>query len=873
MNDLCISALLLNAMKDGYQSPNAGFAWEYSLLRANTKYLGNFYRGLQYIGRRIPEEGQAERLMLKYYSFMWQIRQSLYENYGITVLQNLEKFQEYTGTDEQDKQYYELVANAFSNPKTEQKHNSNTRFYIQKRTPFYVGKERYFEVTLQQADIYASKYNRITAYTQLDISTGYSVQIDYVPSFINLWGVDTEIKIITAWRVSVDPKCLNKLGKILNMRLQLSSKHGEYDALMRFLTETGMDFLEMIDLREIHFSHLLESVYNKTNTSYFKDVLQQLRDNYSTGSTRFGRYTVRYLLLNLREDLLERVMPSQFNPQWKCRDLYLSKKCFPFERNPLASDLADSKTSQLSQAKYLARVVEKEKTEIAVPYWSIVKSMQDTGEIYCNLGGDLTEQAIQKYNDCLDDWERQKGYEIISDGNVACIAAYEASTLFILNKLLELSQLPNKGQKEVNERYLRDCNIAFSDPKKEETLKYAFVNSRVLLIYGAAGTGKTTLIDMISTMLSGRRKLFLTKTHTALQNLQRRINNPGADASFVSINSFTKRVNLPDYDVIFVDECSTIDNRAMKVFLEKMRPDTFLVLAGDTYQIESIDFGNWFTYANDIIKTKGSNVERVSTWRTKDPGLIELWNETRNKGALITEKLVIDGPFSENIGEGVLNSEIMDEVILCLNYDGKFGLNNINSYFQNANPNGEAIIWQGWRFKKGDKILFNDNSRFTYLYNNLKGIIVDIEKTDDQIAFTIDVETIITEQQCKSDQIEYIDTIGERTRIKLIVYAFDEDEIENEEDAKKTIIPFQLAYAVSIHKAQGLEYDSVKVVIPSVNTEKITKGVFYTAITRTKRKLTIYWSSETMQKIISDFSSEHSGFKSLDIIKNKLAQL
>lgn len=869
LNDLCISALLLNAMKDGYQSPNAGFAWEYSLLRANTKYLGNFYRGLQYIGRRIPEEGQAERLMLKYYSFMWEIRQSLYENYGITVLQNLEKFQEYTGTDELDKQYYELVANAFSNPKTEQKHNSNTRFYIQKRTPFYVGKERYFEVTLQQADIYASKYNRITAYTQLDISTGYSVQIDYVPSFINLWGVDTEIKIITAWRVSVDPKCLNKLGKILNMRLQLSSKYGEYDALMRFLTETCMDFLEMIDLREIHFSHLLESVYNKTNTSYFKDVLQQLWDNYSTGSTRFGRYTVRYLLLNLREDLLERVMPSQFNPQWKCRDLYLSKKCFPFERNPLASDLADSKTSQLSQAKYLARVVEKEKTEIAVPYWSIVKSMQDTGEIYCNLGGDLTEQAIQKYNDCLDDWERQKGYEIISDGNVACIAAYEASTLFILNKLLELSQLPNKGQKEVNERYLRDCNIAFSDPKKEETLKYAFVNSRVLLIYGAAGTGKTTLIDMISTMLSGRRKLFLTKTHTALQNLQRRINNPGADASFVSINSFTKRVNLPDYDIIFVDECSTIDNRAMKVFLEKMRSDTFLVLAGDTYQIESIDFGNWFTYAKDIIKTKGSNVELVSTWRTKDPGLIELWNETRNKGALITEKLVIDGPFSENIGEGVLNSEIMDEVILCLNYDGKFGLNNMNSYFQNANTE-TAVVWRDWKYKVGDHILFNDTDRFSLLYNNLKGQIVQIELFDSRIRFTVDVEIPLTEQDCQNDGIEFIDIIDDVTRIRFDVLDFEEEMAD--EDRKKAIVPFQLAYAVSIHKAQGLEYRSVKVVIPSSNAEKITHGIFYTAITRAKEKLKIYWSSETMQEVVAGFSVDTSRQKSLAIIKEKLKQ-
>ena len=78
---------------------------------------------------------------------------------------------------------------------------------------------------------------------------------------------------------------------------------------------------------------------------------------------------------------------------------------------------------------------------------------------------------------------------------------------------------------------------------------------------------------MLSTMMTGRRKLFLTKTHTALQNLQRRIENPGADAGFVSIDSFTKRVNLPDYDIIFVDECSTIDNRVMRKFLEKMRPD------------------------------------------------------------------------------------------------------------------------------------------------------------------------------------------------------------------------------------------------------------------------------------------------------------
>lgn len=135
---------------------------------------------------------------------------------------------------------------------------------------------------------------------------------------------------------------------------------------------------------------------------------------------------------------------------------------------------------------------------------------------------------------------------------MACIDSYEKSTLFILKKLLELSNIPNKGQREFNEKYLKQSEIKFSDSNKEEALKYAFVKSKVLLIYGAAGTGKTMLINMLSTMMAGRRKLFLTKTHTALQNLKRRIENPGVDAGFISLDSFTRRVNLPDYDIIIL---------------------------------------------------------------------------------------------------------------------------------------------------------------------------------------------------------------------------------------------------------------------------------------------------------------------------------
>lgn len=109
----------------------------------------------------------------------------------------------------------------------------------------------------------------------------------------------------------------------------------------------------------------------------------------------------------------------------------------------------------------------------------------------------------------------------------------------------------------------------------------------------------------------------------------------------------------------------------------------------------------------------------------------------------------MDGPFSDVIGKNIFAEKDDDEVILCLNYDGKFGLNNMNSYFQNANSNGEPIAWQEWTYKIGDQILFNDSKRFSILYNNLKGKIVNIEKTPNDISFTINIATNLTKDLCE----------------------------------------------------------------------------------------------------------------------------
>ena len=868
LNGLCTATLLLNVLASGFEKTNLQLAWERSLLNIETKYLGTFFKGLKYIENKIPSDGQSERLMLKYYNFMWQIRKFLRDNFEIFILHNLEKFP--LKIDELDKEYYQLVADSINSVDLSPRAVCMSRFYVQKKVPFFVGSERYYEIVLQLASVYATKYNRITVYTKENISTNYSIQIAYVDTFINLWGIESKIKVITNWKVSIEPRCLNILAKILKIQTRLNSKYGEYIALMNFLTNTGISFLDLIDLQESAFSNLIDQIYMNTNTSIFKEVLLILRNHFSEKSKECGRNVIRYLLLNLREETLNNVLPNIYNSKFLCDNLYLSRRCLPFDKNPYISNLAGGKTTELSAAK-IASAVGRDKIEVVRPYLLLKNAITRTGEIYFDMNTIASVDEIINYNYYLDDWEVRQGYQINFIDGMVTIDSYEKTTLDVLGKLLELSKRGNQGQRELNQKFLKESRIDFCDKLKEQAIREVFVYSHLLLIYGAAGTGKTTLINYISNLLPNSRKLFLSKTHTAKQNLQRRIDNPGVSADFVSIDSFTKKVTIQDYDIIFIDECSTIDNRTMAAFLNKVTPDTFLVLAGDIHQIEAIEFGNWFYYAKNIINTRGANVELLSTWRTKDSNLISLWNEVRDKEELITEKLVIDGPFSEDIGANIFEKAADDEIILCLNYDGKFGLNNINNYFQNANPSGEVIYWQEWGYKEGDPILFNDTKRFSLLYNNLKGRIVTIDKEADKISFTVDIDAVLTERDCKREEIELIVNTENSTRIRFTVYAYDDEKHDEDDEMRmKSIIPFQLAYAVSIHKAQGLEYDSVKVIIPSSNSERITHGIFYTAITRAKKKLKIYWSSETMTEIVKSFSANESECRSLEIVKNRL---
>ena len=884
LNDLCVAALLLNSQKLGGERPSLDLAWEQALLNIKTKYLSSFYRMLRYPGSRTPAAGQAERLMLKYYDFMWQIRRDLKEDYGIIILKNLEKFP-LKEIDEVDAEYYRSVAHSIDGMSLSPNPLKNTRYYIQKKTPFYIEGERYYEITLQLAGVYASKFNRLTAYTKENISTNYSIQIGYDEALINLWGNDAHIKVVTNWKVSIDPTCLNKLAKILKKTANINSTYKEYLALMEFFTRTGISLVDLIDLNDIKFSEIIDKIYEGCKKETYKDILLTLKAKYSRSSTTFGRNVIRYLLVRMREETLDSVIPTKFDKKLLCDDLFVTSRCVPFEKSPYLSNLAGSKTSGVTFTRDVAAAVGYDRIDEMRPYLRIKGLVNETREIYFEqdrLGTECGEAAIKKFNDSLDKWECQQGFQIRKEDDFFYIESFARETIEILQNLLNRSKSGNEGQKALNKAFLQNFETGkglqegFDDSLKSKALQNVFVKSKLLLIYGAAGTGKTTLINAISNLMGNRKKLFLTKTHAAKNNLERRIDKRGTNSEFVSMDSFTKKVNPSDFDVVFVDECSTIDNRTMKTFLRKLDPNTLLVLAGDIYQIESIEFGNWFYYAKDVITTEGANVELLSTWRTKDRNLIGLWDEVRNRGEMITEKLSYDGPYSEDIGPNILKNLDNNEVVLCLNYDGKFGLNNINTYFQNNNHAGEAVVWQEWTYKVGDKILFDDTKRFSVLYNNLKGKIIGLKKEQGKIHFTIDVETILTESDCRREELTFIEIVGENTtRIMFTVYEDDGGTTEKEREflRKRSIVPFHLAYAVSIHKAQGLEYDSVKVIIPSSNSEKITHGIFYTAITRARLKLKIYWSPEAMRDVIQKFEAKEKKTQSLEMVKKQLKQI
>lgn len=112
------------------------------------------------------------------------------------------------------------------------------------------------------------------------------------------------------------------------MHTQISSKHGEYIELMKFLTSTQMNLLEIINLSNERFQYVYNYIYASTNTHNFGEVILKIRNYYAKSSNKIGRYTIRYALLNLREEVLEALLTNKYNSR-SLDGLNITTKCYP----------------------------------------------------------------------------------------------------------------------------------------------------------------------------------------------------------------------------------------------------------------------------------------------------------------------------------------------------------------------------------------------------------------------------------------------------------------------------------------------------------------------------------------------------------------
>lgn len=828
--------------------------------RADLKFLNKFHKFLQPVASHYTlDEENSERLMLKYYEYLLKIKSYLKKTHNLDVLENIDQFP--IDIDSTTKEYYEKIAQKINLPKTTSSYNE--RYYIQKIKPFFVDFEVYYEVTFTRANDNVSKFDRIIAFTKLDISANYAVKLYIHDSNIEVLDKKMPIHIINRWEVSVRPCEFDNFSRIFDPFLSKhKSNSKEYQNLMTFLTSTGFSLVDLIDFEDSHYNQIMNKITQETKTANFLTILHKCREMVKNKSK--GSNIIRYLLYRLNNKVLK--LQYEFNGcDFYWSGLHLKCGCIPFDQmpfntspighNPRLSDLFDCIDSTDREHELFARVV-KNNTEIKGELYTSIKEIKHFEDI---------ENLIKRYNNALYKKHREyRSLKIYKD--FIYVAGYEADTIQIIQKIKDLSLEGIKGYTNKVESWLQSASHGMDCEDKKISLRLMFENSKVALIYGSAGTGKSTMINHISQFFNDYSKLYLANTNPATDNLKRKVT--ASNCEFKTIAKFLseKRAET-NFDLLFVDECSTVSNADMLAVLNKAS-FKLLILVGDIFQIESISFGNWFSALQSFIP-KTSITELTIPYRTKNSKLLDLWKKVRNIDDDILEHITTNN-YSSILDDSIFVHSEDDEIILLLNYDGLYGINNMNKFLQGNNEN-EPIIWGNLIYKVGDPILFNDTKRFgPSIYNNLKGKIINIETIEDKIQFDIEIDKSITEMDTFQYDFHLLDNLSNGNSIIRFNVAKHKNTDEDDESSD-AVVPFQIAYAVSIHKAQGLEYNSVKLVITNEVEEMISHNIFYTAITRAKEKLKIYWSPETENKILTSIQTRNIK-RDVGLLKSKIPQ-
>lgn len=380
-------------------------------------------------------------------------------------------------------------------------------------------------------------------------------------------------------------------------------------------------------------------------------------------------------------------------------------------------------------------------------------------------------------------------------------------------------------------------HFELADKQREAVEKS--LQSGMTVITGGPGTGKTTVVQTIIRLAEqeGLRILLCAPTGRAAKRLaettQRKAKTihrllvPDGHVGAMQVFEYNETKMLPA-DLVIVDEVSMLDMEMMYHLLSALKPQCRCILVGDADQLPSVGAG---AVLHDIIASGQVPVVRLDTiFRQKEGGRIVTNAHLINSGRLPVVNEDTEFRFVEidNEADGaekisaLYNSELLETgdkfavQVLSPMYKNPCGVDNLNQLIQERfNPPAEGkaeLKGKNVVFRVGDKVMQKQNDYEKGVFNGDMGEIFAIQKD-------------------------------------MVYVRYPEQDVKYE---GQEVDEITLAYAITVHKSQGSEYHTVIMVLVNSHAIMLQRNLFYTAVTRAKRKVILVGTKRAVQTAVQN---------------------
>lgn len=421
----------------------------------------------------------------------------------------------------------------------------------------------------------------------------------------------------------------------------------------------------------------------------------------------------------------------------------------------------------------------------------------------------------------------------------------------IVRRLGYLMRKTDENIKKLDAYYrdVEDYHLCQYNPIQEQAIKNSFVKN-FLIITGGPGTGKTTIIKAICELYKRIYKL----SHEKLCNEIALLAPTGRASKRISestllpattIHRFLKwnkennhfavnEYNKSDVKFVIVDEFSMVDTVLFHHLLNGLRYDTKIILVGDYHQLPSVGPGQLL---KDMIESKClTTIELTELYRQKsNSNIISLAYQIQNdniESTIFNQEMdltFIPVP-ANNVRDKVVEiasnyqKKLSEFQVLAPMYKGIAGIDLLNISLQDLfNPKDKKkkeILINNVLFRENDKVIQLSNMPDENIFNGDIGVIEEIKNENAK---------------------------------KEIIINFDGNRVRY---TSSNFNKFKHAYAISIHKSQGSEFDIVVIPVVKGYGKMLYRKLIYTGVTRVKKKLYLIGDYEAFLYSVSNDNTD-----------------